>query len=96
MKNPLENLSSEPYFVSSPYRRDWNDPDPRKLVKSVNDNFARLKRLVHDKEVLTKALQLAGGSIKWLKIQVWVLGIIVLGEGAVIKWLATELFRRIH
>lgn len=88
-------MSEVAYFVASGKRRDYSKSSHSELVQDVNRCFDFLKQLLHEKDQLAKALADAKEKLRWLNLRFWLVTSAVLGEGAVIGWLATELFSRL-
>lgn len=73
----------------------YADRSPGKLAEDVNRLTDLLVDLVRERDGLRDALTKALRRVDSVSLKFWIVGGLVVGEGCVIGWFATELFSRL-
>lgn len=83
-------------FLAGRPRAQYDSDDPKELQKQLN-GLADLQVLTIRERDKFKAQHLAAGEkLRFLNIKFWVVSCSLVAAWAVIGWLATQLFSRLH
>lgn len=74
----------------------YQETDPAKLQKQVNDLSDLLVLVVKERDKLQHSLHAAKERLRFLNLKFWVLSGVVVAQGGALGWLATQLFARLR
>jgi hypothetical protein len=93
----VQNPTEFQYYVTRHgVRSDYSKRTPEQLVRDVNVLHDFTRKLVREKDSISKQLRRAQRRLDVAGWKLWALGIVVTGEGAVIGWLVKAFFERMR
>lgn len=81
--------------IPDDWRRHYAMRPLEKLPQDVTQAFDRIWTLQREKDVINRDLGLAHRRLDSAGIKLWIMGLFLAGEGAVILWLVDQVLKRI-
>jgi hypothetical protein len=80
--------------IPDEWRRTYRMRPLDKLPEDVTRSFDRIFLLEREKDAINTALLKAQRRLGWANLKIWILMLVVSGEGAVIAWVVTRLWEQ--